>query len=186
VFYQDEAKFSAQFPDVGNKTGPIGFGLSNSSDMIRLYEPNGRLYLSMLYSDAFPWPVEADGGGYTLEKKDFSLLLNDPFSWQKGCPGGSPGKAFDPNCSAVGTDDLAGGDLSMQAWPNPGHGLLYVKISAETTGTIQMQDIYGKTVAQQHIEQGETVFQTAHLPAGVYILSALSSGKNVITKVILN
>lgn len=128
VFYQDETKFSVQFPAVTNKTGPIGFGFNSSKDLIRIYTPDGRLYLSMRYGVASPWAVEADGGGYTLEKPDFSGLVHDPSNWLIGCPGGTPAAAYDPDCNNVGINELAINQLAISAWPNPAHEQLFIHV----------------------------------------------------------
>lgn len=185
VFYQDDTKFLAQFPAVTNKTGPFGFGFSGSSDLLRLYDAGGRLYLSMRYRDSAPWPIEPDGGGYTLEKSDFSTLLNDPFAWVAGCIGGSPGAAYDPNCGSVGTNTLLDTAHEMMVWPNPAQELFMIKIAGGMNADVQLIDIFGKTVTQYATINGETRIQTTNLPRGMYFVVAVSTGKKLVKKVIL-
>lgn len=92
-------KFNSAYPTVTNVTGPLGFDLSNSGDQIRLFKPDGQLYQSFLYQDLSPWPVTADGGGYTCELSSALANLNDGNSWFPGCKGGSPGRAYSASLS---------------------------------------------------------------------------------------
>jgi hypothetical protein len=186
VFYQDAGKFSAQFPNVSNKTGPIDFGFNGTSDLIRLFDPNGKLALIMRYSDTAPWPTEADGGGYTLEKPNANTLVHEPGNWIIGCLGGSPGKAYNPDCGNVSTEDLPSASETMQVWPNPAQTQLFIKLSHKTDTQVQLRDVFGKIVAQQQTINGTAIFQTAHLPRGLYFATATIAQKQMAAKVILN
>lgn len=123
VFYQNDAKFSARFPQVSNKTGPIGFGFDGNGDHVRLFSATGQLRFDLCYNDAAPWPTQPDGQGYTLEIKDIDGIWNDADNWFAGCPEGSPGQAFDINCGKVGTHDPLGGTLRFAVSPNPTNGV---------------------------------------------------------------
>ncbi len=186
VFFQDAGKFSARFPNVGNKTGPIGFSFNGTSDLIRLFDPNGKLALIMRYSDTTPWPTEADGGGYTLEKPIANTLVHEPGNWIIGCLGGSPGKAYDPDCANVGTDDLRTAAETMQVWPNPAQTQLFIKLSGETDTQVQLRDVFGKIVAQQSTVNGQAIFQTAQLPRGLYFVTATIGQKPLAARLILD
>ncbi|MBK7937277.1 MAG: lamin tail domain-containing protein [Lewinellaceae bacterium] len=176
VFFDDAAKFSAQFPAVSNKTGPLGFGLSGDGDLVRLYDPAGRLQLSLCFNDASPWPEAADGGGYTLEIKDLEGSLNDPENWFAGCPGGSPGKAFNPDC-VVDTDAPVVHAGAIRLWPNPARDAVFVRYHHNGEARIRLFDVLGKIVLEETMPGTEANLSLANLPAGIYRVE-IRSGNN--------
>ena len=80
-------------PNVPNRIGNFLFGLDGNGDALRLYDNNGRLYLSMVYNDAAPWPESPDGEGTTLQLSDPQANPNAPANWYAGCLRGTPGQA---------------------------------------------------------------------------------------------
>jgi hypothetical protein len=172
VVVQDDSKFTAQFPDVLNKTGQMGFSLSGNSDLVRLYDASGRLYLIMQYRDNTPWPTSPDGAGYTLERRDFDQLVHVPEAWQAGCLGGSPGEAFDPSCISVSIDPIPLTEQSMVVWPNPAQDKCWIKMPGTENTLVQLRDAFGRVVQQSTMQNGEGVFSTSHLPRGMYVVSA--------------
>ncbi len=91
VVAQDLTKFSGVFPSVNNVMGELGFSLSNGGDQIRLLDANDQVLISFYYQDVSPWPVEADGQGYTCELTSNTANPGDGNNWEIGCLGGSPG-----------------------------------------------------------------------------------------------
>ena len=63
VLCQDREKFRSVYPTVTNCIGNFDFGLGNSGDTIRLFDPIGNLMLNLVYDDQSPWPIGADGTG---------------------------------------------------------------------------------------------------------------------------
>ncbi len=177
VLVQDDAKFTAQFPDVTNKIGPLGFGLNGNGDMIRLFEPNGRVYMSLCFDDATPWPNGPDGNGYTLENENIDGNLNDSENWFEGCLGGSPGQAFDPNCS-VGTDEKPAPFSALRVWPNPVSERLFFQFGTGGAASISLFDVLGQKVMSAYVEtsagKGEGFFDLKNLPSGVYVVEGIS------------
>lgn len=96
VITEDSVKFKSQFPSVNNRIGPLGFNFSNSGDQIRLFNHLNTVYLSFYYQDLAPWPVPADGGGYTCELYSNQADPNNGNNWFTGCIGGSPGRLYSP------------------------------------------------------------------------------------------
>ncbi|MFM9028446.1 MAG: CotH kinase family protein, partial [Bacteroidota bacterium] len=94
VIAQDPDRFTTIYPSVSNLTGPLGFGFSNNLDRIRLVNHTGSVITSFYYFDNSPWPVEADGTGYTCERNFPVTDPNLPSSWFPGCLGGSPGGVY--------------------------------------------------------------------------------------------
>lgn len=94
VICQDLNLFRIQHPDVTNAIGSFGFGLSGNSELLRLYDDQTHLYMSLTYADSLPWPKGADGYGRTLELKNPFVSLDNGENWFDGCMGGSPGIGY--------------------------------------------------------------------------------------------
>jgi len=123
VLAADTVLFKARFPMVSNFTGPIGFGLSSSGEAIRLFDGAGRLYQSVVYDQAAPWPQGANGNGFTLELIDPKADLCDGNNWQDGCPEGSPGKEWVIPCVTSGLPAVDAGSADWIIYPNPSSGV---------------------------------------------------------------
>ncbi len=126
VLVEDTAAFSANFPAVTNKIGPMEFNLANGGEMVRVYDHEDDLYLSFTYQDQSPWPTSADGGGYTLELLSPTGNLNSGTNWFAGCIGGSPGRAYSPLLATPvavsgNTTFCSGGSVLLSATQNPGY-----------------------------------------------------------------
>lgn len=185
VFYQDAVKFAAQFPNVANKTGPLGFGLDGNGDMIRLFTPDGRVYLSLCFDDSAPWPNEADGGGYTLESIENNPNPNLAANWFAGCLGGSPGQAFDINCGNVGIDEHQDKPNVLSAWPNPAREQLFFRLGTGNPASFALLDVLGRKMLYQESANGEGSFSLKGLPRGVYFVEGTSEGGRRLLKVVV-
>ena len=95
VLVEDTALFHSQFPQT-NVYGPLGFGFSNSGELLTLSDNNNLPVLNMQYYDSIPWPEAPDGYGRTLELINDTLDPNLSSSWFVGCIGGSPGGPYIP------------------------------------------------------------------------------------------
>lgn len=185
VFVQDDAKFSAQFPNVTNKTGSLGFGLNANGDIVQVFSPDGKVYLSLCFDDAAPWPNEPDGNGYTLESESIDENLNDVGNWFAGCIGGSPGQAFDPDCGVSGTDEEAAPSSAFRVWPNPATEVLYFKLGHDGSATVSLLDVLGRNMMTQDCANGAGFFQIKNLPRGMYVVEALDAGSRKRQKVMV-
>jgi hypothetical protein len=94
VIPKDSIKFREYYPHVLNRTGQMEFNLENNGEQIQIFNSEGQLYLSFVYSDQAPWPLEPDGNGYTCELMNPNGILDNGNNWFSGCFGGSPGSAF--------------------------------------------------------------------------------------------
>jgi hypothetical protein len=94
---KDQAGFEQSFGTGLPVAGTFPNNLSNSGERLELRRADGGVLHSFTYRDIPPWPVEADGGGYSL------VLANpysnpdhgDPLSWRASlsAAGGSPGSS---------------------------------------------------------------------------------------------
>ena len=116
VLAEDPQKFESQHPGI-NFLGPTGFGFSNSGETLTLFDAAGAPLLEMVYDDSKPWPIPADGFGYTLESLNDSINPSLPENWFAGCLGGSPGGPHQP-C----TETLIFSEINYNASPNADAG----------------------------------------------------------------
>ena len=65
----------------------------HSSDALTLKNLHGQVVDSVAYNQEAPWPVDADGGGATLERRDPKNNGTDPLSWSPAY-NGSVGYGF--------------------------------------------------------------------------------------------
>ncbi|YCM43698.1 lamin tail domain-containing protein [Verrucomicrobiaceae bacterium 227] len=100
VIVKDLTGFQTQFGNGINIGGVFEGSLANSGELIVLKQPGGTIIQSFTYSDSAPWPLEADGDGYTLVlvvpecAPDHNLAIN----WQASLQiGGSPGSDDAPD-----------------------------------------------------------------------------------------
>jgi hypothetical protein len=183
VVCENEDAFNAFHPGVPTLIVGLGFGLSNSSDVIRLYNATGQLQLSICYDDSDPWSADADGAGYTLELLDVNANMNDGSNWFAGCPGGSPGGPYDPDCIPVGVNPIAS-SVELSIFPNPFDQNFSVRIMEGTTGTMRIIDAFARVILQLPISGQVTTIETGTWSAGMYYILTEVNGVSVIEKVI--
>ena len=89
----NSTRFSEKHPNV-RVDGVYSGKLSNAGETVTIADAAGKEVHSVAYSDKPPWPTEADGDGYSLEKNPFGIVENssDPANWRASIAiGGSPG-----------------------------------------------------------------------------------------------
>ncbi|MBP8086893.1 MAG: T9SS type A sorting domain-containing protein, partial [Saprospiraceae bacterium] len=181
VLCENMTVFSALHPGVPKLIGDLDFGLGNSGDLIRLYDPEGTIRLSICYDDSAPWNTDADGEGYTLELSDPGLNLNDPGNWFAGCLGGSPGGAYDPDCIPVGIKPVtSSADVSI--FPNPFDVSFSVHLKHEEEGTLRIYDVFGKMILQQNLTHQYSTIQSDGWSAGMYFVVTEVNGVEYVEK----
>ena len=111
VLCQDQDDFLALFPETGTCAGDWDFGLDRSSESVRIFNSEGTLVDSVAYSNEFPWPVEADGTGSTLQLVKPESDNRSPANWGPSSGRGTPGQANFPI-------SLPKGEV-MSSYPNP-------------------------------------------------------------------
>jgi hypothetical protein len=168
VVYNTPALFNAQFPFLLNKVGPFFFGLDGDGDAIRLYDASDKIIFSVYYDDDPPWTNQPDGFGYTLEADTNFIFSRDVCaggSWFAGCPEGSPGKKYNPDCLG-GLDENSGS--TVMVYPNPASDI--VKINGIENLPDWRVKLYGPLGQLISSSVQQTTLNVANLPNGTYIL----------------
>lgn len=94
VVAQDTAVFNAQYPNVNNVIGNLGFSFNNNGETLQVINHSGNVVDEISYLTTYPWPLGTDGEGRSLEFEGSGLNPSDPNSWFAGCVAGSPGEAY--------------------------------------------------------------------------------------------
>ncbi len=94
LLVRNQAIFSQRYPEA-TVFGVYASGLSNSGETLTLVDLTLNSVIEITYNDASPWPVLADGQGFSLVPVDesSSLSLSSPEYWTTSNNiNGSPGK----------------------------------------------------------------------------------------------
>lgn len=102
VLASDElpSAFAVRYPGV-QVSGWFDGSLDNGGERLALRDGAGNTVFSVDYDDAEPWPVAADGPGYSLEILDVNGDPDDPANWRaasvlNGTPGQPPSAVPSP------------------------------------------------------------------------------------------
>ena len=83
------------------------FDLGDAGESLELLKPNADPLRPPIriervrYNDKAPWPTEAAGRGFALERNSAAQFGNDPLNWHTAAPAGSPGFFNAPTTSTV-------------------------------------------------------------------------------------
>ncbi|MBN8705897.1 MAG: CotH kinase family protein [Bacteroidetes bacterium] len=164
-----------RFPGIAVISIPLSFGFSGSGELLRLYKPSGELMDSVRYSDSLPWPVEADGTGKTLEKRQPLALSWVAENWKTGSTNGTPGSinsivdALAENKKTNLPDEfkLTGN------YPNPFNPSTTLQFNLPESGLVRLEvfDLTGKSIFSE-----ERKFSVSGKQYWVWNASGFSSG----------
>jgi hypothetical protein len=183
VVYNTPALFNAQFPFLTNKVGPFLFGLDGDGDAIRLYNASDKIIFSVYYDDDIPWTNQPDGFGYTLEADTnfiFSRDVNNASSWFAGCPEGSPGRKYNPDClGGINPDE----EIELSIYPNPSSTWLQVSFAQEPMNwTLQLYNSLGQLM---FTGQNIGYINTSRFAGGTYLMAITTPTSTVRKKIII-
>lgn len=77
VLVSDITEFPSRYPGIAVK-GEYAGQLSNGGETVELRDRNELLLEAVEYDDGSPWPVEADGEGKSLVKRDEAIIPESP------------------------------------------------------------------------------------------------------------
>lgn len=179
IIVNDEEKFSQIHPSI-EYLETLGFGLS-SNDQVRLYDADGILIDSVDYNDNFPWPVEANGEGFTLELIDPLLDNNLAVNYDNINLYGSPGSE---NILQTNNNNVQL-NFELSLYPNPSSDFLNIAYSSDGSDLLDLSIIdalgrivYGKKNILSGIEKNVVEIKVAHLASGAYQLKATNRNGN--------
>ncbi|MGB8491945.1 MAG: CotH kinase family protein [Bacteroidales bacterium] len=175
VLASKPSKFYDQYGLVAS--GNFKGNFSNDGEEVLLETASGRTVIDFIYSDAPPWPADADGGGYSLSSAAVNPA-NDPLDysyWTLSVK--KDGTPFaDNTLPEENEEELSGNPLII--YPNPTTGIVTVQLITEDAGNNLEIDIF--TITGRLIRQVSTGnpglidLSDPNLPSGVYILNVRS------------
>jgi hypothetical protein len=147
--------------------------LDNGGERMTFCTVGGDTIMTVQYDDQSPWPVEADGGGYSLVPIEInpSGNMNDPAYWRASyAVHGSPGRDDTPTTSMESAlNGIPGGFRLSQNYPNPFNPVTRIDYTLHTGGKVSLviYDLIGREV---------TVLVDRTQPPGTYQVNFNASG----------
>ncbi|PIQ10482.1 MAG: hypothetical protein COW71_02600 [Ignavibacteriales bacterium CG18_big_fil_WC_8_21_14_2_50_31_20] len=193
ILCRDSILFKSKFPDVKNYYGNFGFGLSGGGELISLYNKTGLLVDSLTYDDKDPWSPICDGGGPTLELKNYSLDNSKYFNWQAASGFGTPGQINSVFTSVENDLNLFPSDYKLfQNFPNPFNPttIITFKIPTKSFVNLSVYNLLGEKIrvlVNKVYEAGtfQVEFNGSDLSSGIYLIRMQSDNYNETIKAIL-
>lgn len=171
VLVQTETAFRQIHPDVYNFLPDLGFGLSNSGDLIRIFDGKMNVQDIVEYDDIDPWPIPPDGFGPTLELVYPDLDNALASSWKaSSIDYGTPGKE---NTVYNFLEEFSD-NSDLVLYPNPSSEYIYIKGLENETGQVVL-NIYNISGVCVFSERQDNVSGSFHIDLsgiskGIYIL----------------
>ncbi|MDD4992998.1 MAG: CotH kinase family protein [Paludibacter sp.] len=158
--------FKAVYPNMPNVFGSTGFGLSSTGEAVRLYDKQGVLVDSVVYSSVAPWAPEAAGSGPTLELRNPALDNTLAENWYADTyKSGSPGA---PNYLKASVGNLS--QASFKLYPNPAKGMFFIN-SESGDLTVELLTLQGSILKTIQTQTGlEPGIDISYLPKGMYLV----------------
>lgn len=184
VIVRDSILFKTIYTHPVRMLGQMNYGLSGGGDQVRVFDAFGSLIDSVQYDDAAPWPLAADGEGYSLELIDLSSDNTLPQSWRAsnnllGSPGLLNGLAT--SSEANSPEKPVQFELN-QNYPNPFNPSTWISFSLPeaTTARIEIYSSLGQKImdlAEGHYAAGYHHIQwdAYHFASGVYFYRLVTS-----------
>lgn len=141
VLSEKPEKLKEKFSQLNKLYGPFEFGLSGGGDEVRLYSDQNILIDSVRYDDDYPWPLQADGYGATLELIDPSLNNEIASSWIASEGNGTPG-SINSNYITLKTDQetiIPKQTTLHPSYPNPFNGNLTIPFEINTNEFVELK-----------------------------------------------
>jgi hypothetical protein len=163
--------------------------LSNGGEEFLLEDASGNPLIHFTYSDELPWPLEADGQGYTLVPTEANPTGNpaDYTYWKASAyVGGSP---FSDDFYNVAANDPLQADPEIRLYPNPTAGVLNIlwpEGYQPDTFTASLYSLNGQELFEMEGYYGQQInLEGLGLPPGVFFVTLRSEDHFSRHKIIL-
>lgn len=175
ILASDRDLFNSVYAAESRVLGDLGFGLSGSEDMVRLYNADGIVVDSVRYTDHSPWPDDSDGSGRSIELRDPLQDNSIAGNWRasEGL-GGSPG-LLNGSIVDFGNDFNPGRVELLTNYPNPFNPETRIRfvLSNRARVKVRILDLLGRQVAlipEAVFPEGssEIRWNSGSLPSGTY------------------
>ena len=173
VVVKDINDFSSSFTQLNDYLGEFDFGLSSSSDAVRIFNSEMVIQDEVYYTSSSPWPDLGNGDGYTLELINPSLDNSLAESWTNFNEYGSPNEHNSPTASINDSFEL----MKVVLWPNPATDNIHININNNNSEKyiFELYDLRGVRLNILHdgfLSTGTKNIQynTANLEVGMYII----------------
>jgi len=146
VIVNNETDFIETNGDSIERIGEFGFGLSSKGDNTLLYNSKGILMDSVSYLPNSPWPLGANGLGYSLELKNPIVDNTKYYNWGASKTfGGTPGGI---NSIHLSNDEFKRFDFNL--FPNPfaDNQFLEFNVGSHIKYKLMILDIDGKLLRE--------------------------------------
>jgi hypothetical protein len=164
VFIQSPFKFQIVFPEVTD-TIEMNIGLSSKGDMVRLYDQYESLVDSVCYSPYSPWPVEANGGGYTLALNSPDVDNSLAIHWNAHKLLGTPAAQNYVDSTLLSVNK----SIKNKSRVYPTICSNFITIETAGHSFVSIYNSFGKMIDYFKIES-KTDYFMGRLPKGIYIL----------------
>ena len=190
VVAKDSALVNSVFGISGTYQWTSG-GLKNSGEDIEIQNSLGDTLVYVDYDDSSPWPVEADGDGYSLEFCDINGDNNDGSKWSAEALFraiylgdsiyGTPGAG----CIMISIENSKSNE-DIKMYPNPATDVLFFNnLSSDYDVTIY--DIRGSLVKRVQINKSDNSISIESLKSGMYFVQFVNTktAKSISKKLIV-
>ncbi|MFA7325648.1 MAG: lamin tail domain-containing protein [Candidatus Kapaibacterium sp.] len=165
------------------KFGDFDFGLGGN-DIIRLIDENGVTHDSVNYDNDAPWPVDADGSGYTIELIHPNLDNNIGANWRiskmKLGTAGGVNSSYDSLQTSVHFY-LSSKGLNLEQ-----HDRKIDIITVELIKSIGLYTITGKEIKIEAIRNtNQLTLDLNNIERGIYLLMVNTDSKTETIKILL-
>ncbi|MFK7906451.1 MAG: T9SS type A sorting domain-containing protein, partial [Chitinophagales bacterium] len=170
----------------GVSSMPFDGGLRNSGENVEIKNTMGDVIDIVDYDDAEPWPLEADGSGYSLNLCDEMADNSDVVNWSIGTDGdlsgvyqgvdiyASPGRR---GCLIADNIETLDGTL-IDLFPNPTNEYLFVQIEGNKDWELSIFNLVGQELLKYETIGSRQQLNVSHLEAGIYFVHFQSKTTN--------
>jgi len=178
VVAKDSALINSIFGISGTLQWTNG-GLKNSGEDIEIQNSLGDTLIYVDYDDSSPWPVEADGDGYSLEFCDVNSDNNDGSKWSAEAPfraiylGDSIYATPGASCVMVSIDKPKTNE-AVRMYPNPATDVLFFN-NITLNYDVSIYDVTGSLVQRALISSSNNSISIKALKPGIYYVQMVNS-----------